>query len=371
MARVMIIGVLPESLLNFRGALIKDLIAAGHTVHAVSAEADARTKSALARLGAIHHEVYFERTGTRLLADLTTLWQLFLLLRQVGPEHVLAYTIKPVLYGGLAARMAGVPRYNALITGLGYVFDEHVLARPLGRVVLALYRKALKKARIVFFQNPDDCRVFREHGLLAANSRAIVVDGSGVDIDFFRPAPFPSELSFLMIARLLRAKGVYEYVEAARRLRQEYPGVVCRLVGWIDPGPDAVRPAELEAWQREGVIEYLGRLQDVRPAIAQSSVYVLPSYREGVPRTVLEAMAMGRPVITTNAPGCKETVVLGENGYLIPPRNVGALVDAMRRYIESPELVELHGAQSRCLASTRFDVRVVNRRMLEEMGLAR
>ncbi len=176
--------------------------------------------------------------------------------------------------------------------------------------------------------------------------------------------------TFLLIARLLGDKGVREYVEAVRRIKARYPDVVFRLVGWIDENPNAIREQELNDWVSEGVVEYLGRLSDVRPAIADCTVYVLPSYREGTPRTVLEAMAMGRPIITTDAPGCRETVVDGENGFLVPVKAVDELVSAMEKFVLFPGLVEKMGRRSREIAEAKYDVNAVNAVMLREMGIS-
>jgi glycosyltransferase involved in cell wall biosynthesis len=262
---------------------------------------------------------------------------------RVKPELLFAYTIKPVVYGLLAARKAGVPRRTAMISGLGYAFTENpgeaIAARMKRSAVRAAartaYAAALKCADTVIFQNGDDRDAFAAMGLLNAGQHVGLVNGSGVDLDHYRPAPMPEgPTTFLMIARLLRDKGVYEYVEAARQVRRAQPQARFVLVGPFDPNPAAVKPAEVEAWVREGVIEYGGAVDDVRPHIAACHVFVLPSYREGTPRTVLEAMAMNRPVITTNVPGCRETVTHGLNGLLVPARSSGELAKAMTAAIE-------------------------------------
>jgi len=172
-----------------------------------------------------------------------------------------------------------------------------------------------------------------------------------------------------MICRLLGDKGVREYAAAAKKLREKQKQACIRLIGWIDENPDSISPAELDEWVHSGDVEFLGYLQDIRPAIADSSVYVLPSYREGTPRTVLEAMAMGRPIITTDAPGCRETVVDGENGLLVPVKSVSRLVEAMQRFIENPDLAVEMGKRSRAIAEEKYDVRKVNEVMLREMGI--
>ncbi len=199
----------------------------------------------------------------------------------------------------------------------------------------------------------------------------VVLNGSGVHLDKFPVAPKPSSrASFLMIARLLEAKGVREFVAAASELRDLHSDVSFRLAGWIDTSPDSISRSELEEWIDQGHIEFLGRLNDVRPAIANSTVYVLPSfYREGTPRTILEAMAMGRAIITTDAPGCRETVIDGENGFLVPVKSIDALVDAMQKFINDPELAVRMGKRSREIAEEKYDVHKVNAVMLREMGI--
>jgi glycosyltransferase involved in cell wall biosynthesis len=291
-------------------------------------------------------------------------------MRRIRPSHVLGYTIKPVLYGSLAAWLAGVPRRSALITGLGYAFQGQANERGGLRVLVQwLYGLALRRTHKVFFQNPDDQTLFRSLGLLLPGTPSCVVNGSGVDVEAFAVAPVPAAPHFLLIARLLGDKGVREYAQAAQRTRALYPQVRFSLVGWLDENPDAIAQTELSAWVQAGTMNFLGRLSDVRPAIESCSVYVLPSYREGTPRTVLEAMAMGRAVITTDAPGCRETVVDGDNGFLVPVQSVDALAEAMARFITDPTLVARMGQRGRQLAEEKYDVHKVNAVMLQEMGL--
>lgn len=371
MARVAVLGSLPESLINFRGPMLKAMVAAGHEVHALSPAAAPGVISALEAMGVRHHAVPLARTGLNPLHDLGSLLALVGLFRRLGPDCLLAYTIKPVIYGGLAARLAGVDFY-AMITGLGYAFaGSGPKSRMVGGGARALYRLALRGAEGVFFQNQDNLDVFLAHGLLRGPGQARLIAGSGVDLAHYAQTPLPAAPIFLMIARLLGDKGVREYVEAARRVRAHAPMARFRLAGWIDDNPAAIARAELEGWIGEGVIEYLGHLQDVRPAMAAASVYCLPSYHEGMPRTVLEAMSMGRPVITTDVSGCRETVRPGENGFLVPARDSAALAQAMQHFVDQPDLAAPMGAASRHLAERRFDVDLVNRIILDTMGLAR
>ena len=321
MMKYLLISSFADSLINFRGALITALQARGLQVHVAAPDLPIKSlvRLKLQAAGVVVHEVAMQRTGTNPIADMLTLWRLWRLMRLVRPDYVLGYTIKPVVYGCIAAWFAGIPRCFALVTGLGYAFQLDGQRATLQAVVQWLYKFALARTLTVFFQNPDDETLFRQRALLKPETRTCVVNGSGVDIAAFNVMPLPSgSPCFLLIARLLGDKGVREYAQAARRIRTAYPEVRCLLVGWIDTNPNAIAQDELDAWTADGTLDFLGHLDDVRPAIALSSVYVLPSYREGTPRTVLEAMAMGRAVITTDAPGCRETVVHGDNGFWCP-----------------------------------------------------
>ena len=345
--------------------------ASGLDVHVISPIVDNKNTVFLdINLPALrHHNVPFDRAKVSPFSDIRCFLTLFCMMCWFKPVAILPYTVKPVVYGILAAWLARVPHRFALITGLGYAFTGERRGL-LSWTVMTLYRVALRRASKVFFQNPDDERLFRQLGLLPASVPSVVVNGSGVDLASFAVSPMPrSAPVFLMICRLLGDKGVREYAEAARRIKQQHSDVSFRLVGWIDSNPDAIAQSELDAWVADGSIEFLGKLDDVRPAISASTVYVLPSYREGTPRTVLEAMAMGRPIITTDAPGCRETVVDGENGYLVPVQSVDALVEAMLRFIDDPALAERLGTRSREFAVDKYDVHKINAVMLREMGI--
>ncbi|MEN1972617.1 glycosyltransferase family 4 protein [Luteimonas sp. MJ204] len=367
----LLIASFPESVLTFRGQLIMDVLAAGMPVHvaAPGLPKGAAIRSSLESLGVTVHDIPLARTGTNPSADLKLVLHLYRLLRQIQPAVMIGYTIKPVIYGTLAAWMARVPRRYALVTGLGYAFTGSRKGMLTG-LVRRLYRLALARADKVFFQNPDDRNLFRETGILSADKPTVVVNGSGVDVSVFEVTSIPAGGPFfLMIGRLLGDKGVREYAQAATRVRAMHPEARFGLVGWIDENPDAIGLAELDQWVANGVIEFHGKLTDVRPRIAACTVYVLPSYREGTPRTVLEALAMGRPIITTEAPGCRETVIDGDNGFLVPVQSVDALVDAMLKFIEDPCLAQRMGRRSRQVAKDKYDVHKVNAVMLREMGI--
>ncbi len=373
--RFLLIAGYAESLIGFRKPLIEALLKQDVKVHVAAPELleNAIVIAELTELGVVAYDIPMQRTGMNPLADLKALIALWRLMRQIKPQYVLGYTIKPVIYGTLAAWLARVPKRFALITGLGFAFmgEEDGQRSKVRALVQGLYRTALKRSHTVFFQNPDDEALFRQLNILSSATQSCVVNGSGVDVAQFEVAPLStgSAPRFLLIARLLGDKGVREYVQAAQQVKLRYPEAQFDLVGWIDANPNTITQPELDRWIAAGTINFLGRLSDVRPAIAECSVYVLPSYREGTPRTVLEAMAMGRAVITTDAPGCRETVVDGDNGFLVPIKDADALAQAMLRFIEQPELIAQMGQRSRSIAEEKYDVHKVNAQMLEGMGL--
>lgn len=375
--RIAIIASYAPSLLNFRGHLLKAMIASGHEVIAYAPDATPVISEQLRNIGVQYESIPMLRGGTNPLKDIRTIITLYHVFCRCDPDITLAYTIKPVIYGSIAAKLAGVPRSFSIITGLGSVFMEPENKErwfgfhPLRSILRWMYHVALHTNSIVFFQNPDDRAFFIQHHLINKES-TMLINGSGVDLERFalRPPITQEYPSFLMIARLLKDKGIVEYATAAKVLRGKYPKVVFRLLGWLDPhNPTSIPVSQLQSWEQDGAIEYLGVADDVRPFITACDVYVLPSYREGTPRTVLEAMAMGRPIVTTNTAGCRETVIPEENGFLIPPRNVDALVDALERFILQPDLIAKMGARSREIAVAKYDVHDVNRAIMSAMEL--
>jgi len=373
--RFLIIGGFAKSLLNFRGPLLRELVARGHEVHAAAPglRRGSVESRELRQMGVTPHDVPMNRTGLSPLADLKLVFSLIHLNRRVRPDMVMGYTIKPVIWGLLAAKLAGVPQRVALITGLGYAFTGNARGKRaiVRRVARSLYGLAMRCATLVFFQNPDDRTDFARWGLLPRKLAVEVVNGSGVDTAKFAPVRFPDgSLRFLLIARLLGDKGIREYAAAAARLRTRWPDAEFHLVGPLDPNPDAIAEDEVRSWCVAGDLVWQGVLEDVRPAIAASHIFVLPSsYREGTPRTILEAMSMGRPVITTDAPGCRETVENGVNGFLVPIRDTDALVEAMSQFLANPGLVLVSGAAARRRAVEIYDVQKVNATMIAAMGL--
>lgn len=369
--RILLFASYAPSLVNFRGPLIAAMLSRGHEVVAAAPAMDETTAGHLRRLGAQPVSIRLINASLSPMGLLRSYREARGLIRSHRPDLILSYTIKPVIVGALAGRAEGVRTVVSLITGLGFAFTgDRVSGRRLliRRVAAFLYRLAIARSDVVLFQNRDDQQMFRELAVLPAGKDSAVVDGSGVDVDHFAPAPLPAGTAFLMIARLLRDKGIREFAIAANRIRTEHPEVRAALVGYLDPSPDSITPEELERI-RAGGVEFLGKLEDVRPAIADCTVYVLPSYREGTPRSVLEAMAMGRAIITTDAPGCRETVVDGSNGLLVPVQDADALYRAMKRFVLEPGLAAQMGEESRRMAERRYDARKVAAAVLKHVGL--
>ncbi|WP_324667969.1 glycosyltransferase family 4 protein [Geochorda subterranea] len=371
MSKVAVVASYAPSLVRFRGHLLRTLVDMGHTVYAFAPDIDGKVESWLRDAGIIARRFFLQRTGMNFVADMRSISELRRLFLSVQPDVVLGYSVKPVVYGSWAAKLAGVRRICSLISGLGYAFSgDSWKHKALRAVVRRLYKEALRWNDVVMFQNPDDMELFRQGRIVPDSARIVVVRGSGVDLDHFRPTPLPQTgMTFLMISRLLKEKGVEEYAEAARIIRSRYPEARFLLVGPMDSNPGGISPTDLQRWTAGGFVEYVGEVDDVRPYIRQSTVYVLPSYREGTPRSVLEAMAMGRPIVTTDVPGCRQTVEDGLNGFLVPPRDPTALANALERFIVDSRLASRMGQASRRMAEERFDVRQVTAAMLDAMEL--
>jgi len=371
MAKVMVVGSMADSLVGFRGALLQEMSGLGHEVIACAPENSAEVAAQLSHLGARYQPLPLQRTGMNPLQDLYSLFCFANFFRHNRPDVVLNYTIKPTIYGSIGAALAQVKTISSMVTGLGSAFACETFSQRLFSLLAAsLYRIGLHSNRVVFFQNPDDMSLFVRRGIVSQKNRPTLINGSGVDLDHYVVKPLPKEPVFLLIARLIREKGIREYAEAARIIKRKYPNASFRLVGSIDTSPRGISVKELEGWCASGLIDYLGRLDDVRPALAEASVYVLPSfYGEGVPRSILEAMAMGRPIITTDAPGCRETVIPGRNGFLVPVHDIMALALAMEHFLLYPGLIQSMGMASRQLAEAKFNVHDVNRIILQELEL--
>lgn len=412
--RFCLVGKNPEYVLAYRGSLIRAAHARGHEVHALTAASSVATATAssargtvsdgpslneaaqdsspaarltrararLADAGVTLHTVPLDGGGTNPWRDLGTMRAMTRQLRAIRPDAVLCYNPKPVAYGPRAARRAGVPRIGAMVTGLGYAFTGSGMKRSLVRAVAArLFRRSLRACDVVFFQNRDDLALFARLGIVASTPeaqaqptrgpRVMMVAGSGVDLERFAEAPLPAApaLRFVMVARLLRDKGAYEFVDAARLVSAQMPQATFALVGGIDDNPTAVLADDLNRWRSEGFVDLPGEVDDVRPALRAASVFVLPSYREGTSKVMLEAMAIGRPIITSDAVGCREPIEPGVNGLLVPVKDARALASAMIDLGRDPARLAQMARASRRIAESRFDARRVDATILDALGL--
>lgn len=352
---------------NFRGDLIKEIQDKGYDVIVTGPNKDGIEN--INELGVRFEEIQLDKTGINILADLKYSYKLWKLFLHEKPDATLGYTIKPVIYGSIAAKIAGVRNINSMITGVGYVFTAHTFkAKVIRTFASLLYKLGLGASTSVIFQNKDDMTEFVELGLFK-EGKGRIVNGSGVNMKVFKPTNYPKEITFFMLSRVLYSKGIREYLEAAKFVKNKYPLVKFMLLGALENMQDSMSTDELKPYIDQGIIEYFGETNEVSSFYEQASVYVLPSYREGTPRTVLEAMAMARPIITTNAPGCRETVKDGENGFLIPIKNSKILAETMEWFINNPEQIAIMGKKSLTFCHEKFNVDKVNRDMIRHMNL--
>ncbi len=357
------------NIINFRKGLIAALQKRGYRVVAL-APPDAYS-SRFAALGVEYVPIEIDKQGISPTRDLGLLRRYFLALRRIRPDVFLGYTAKPNIYGSLAAHALGIPVINN-VAGLGTAFIKKGL---LTRIVTGLYKLAFKRSATVFFQNREDREMFVSTEIVRAEQAALL-PGSGIDLEAFQPQSAVSaeggNFKFLLIARLVWDKGVGEFVEAARLVRAERPDASFQLLGFLDvPNRTAVARGDVERWIAEGVIDYLGEADDVRPFIAAADCIVLPSYREGLPRVLLEGAALARPLIATDVPGCRDVVENGVNGYLCTVRDAGSLAHSMLRMIHLPsEQRSEMGATGRRKIEAQFDERIPVERYLAAIDRA-
>ena len=353
---------------NFRGDLVKDIAGKGYEV--IVTGPDETDVEKITDLGARFETVPVNKNGTSIIDDLKYLFKLYKLIKKEKPDVTLGYTVKPVVYGAIAAKLAGVKNINSMVTGGGYTFtSKSFKARVLGVVVRNLYRIGFSAADNIIFQNADDLKEFCEKGLVKKD-KCHIVNGSGVNMEHFAPVGYPKEITFFMLSRLLKSKGVTEYLEAAKIVKSENPNVKFNLLGKFETNmQDAVDREYIEQFINEGIVERFEETRDVRPYYEGCSVYVLPSYREGTPRTVLEAMAMGRPIVTTDTNGCRGTVIDGKNGFIVPIKDHRNLADAMKKFIINPDSIKTMGTESINYCREKFEVGKVNEEMLKILSI--
>lgn len=361
--RLMFVVNNPAFFMSHRVPVALDAQQAGYDVHV--ATMDGPAVADIQALGMTHHAIPMTRSGKHPLQELGTLLALVRLFRRVRPDVVHLVTIKPVLYGGIAARIARVPGMVAAISGLGFVFLSNSLKMRLVRAVVArLYRVALghPNSRVIF-QNANDRDLLKSLGAVR-DEQVVMIRGAGVDLEAYRASPEPPAppVVVTMVARLLRDKGVREFVEAAALLRARGVPVTMQLVGGLDAGnPASATQQEVDAWQRDGAVQALGERSDIAELYAASHIAVLPSYREGLPKSLIEAAACGRAVVTTDVPGCRDAIEPGQTGLLVPVRDAQSLADAIARLAEDAALRQRMGAAGRALAEREFDIKRVAR----------
>ena len=374
--KVAIVGNSAKTLILFRLDLISSLIQEGNEVYAFSPGFTDELKARIEEVGAIPVECEISRAGLNPISELQVITELRKKFKEKEIELVLSYFIKPVIYGSIAAYLAGVKEIFSMIAGLGYAFTENPtrsfeLKRSFVRNVLVLFFKlALSFNRKVFFQNPADYDFFIQKKIISKN-KGIRVNGSGVNLEKFQFSnPVTNPVVFITTGRLIKEKGFTEFIEAARLLKSSQSNARFVILGGIDKNPNSLKEEDIKKWSQEGIIEWYGVVENVHQWLTQSSVFVLTSYyREGIPRSTLEAISTGRPVITTNLPGCREPVKEGVNGFLIEPRDPGKLALTMKKFLDHPDLIRSMGIESRKIAEENYDVWKINRKLIKEMGL--
>lgn len=375
--KIVIIGTIASSLYIFRKDLILSLIDRGYTVYAFTSDSDKAELTKIAQLGAMPTHYELSRGGLNPYHELSSTISLYKKIKQIQPDIVFSYFIKPVIYGTLAAKLANVPKKIAMIEGLGSAFTEYPEGSTskmqlVRKAQISLFKLALPLADKVIFLNPDDPKDLLIKNKIK-NVNFSVLGGIGLNLKDYElsPVTLKQPIRFIFIARLLKEKGIFEFIDAAKIVKKRYPQTIFTVLGSIDTHSlGAMKQEQLDELIASNLIEYPGHVSNVSEWIAKSHVFVLPSfYREGVPRSTQEAMAVGRAVITTDVPGCRETVVKGKNGFIVPKWDAQALAKKMIYFIQNPEQIKLMGEASYHLAQEKFDANKVNKKLLKIIGI--
>ena len=367
--KIIVLSSHTQSLFWFRLDMMKSFKALGHEVVAVGSDEANIWGVKFLEHGIKYRQIYVERNGINPLADLKTLNSIKKIFLEENPDKVFAYQAKSIIYGSIAAKKIKNLDFYSLVAGLGSIFRGEGLKNKILKTIMSTqYKIACKNSKLVFFQNNDDKAEFINNKIIN-NEKTAIINGSGVNMKNFTPEKQPAEISFLFIGRLIKDKGIMEYLEASKVIKQQYPNIRCLLVGPYDSNPSALKESELQPYIENGYIEYYGEQKDVRTYLKQVTTFVLPSYHEGTPKTILEAMAMNRSIITTDAPGCRETVEDGKNGLLVQVGSVESLVDAMKELINTPQRSVQMGDEGLKIVRTKYDVELVNKSIQKYMGL--
>lgn len=367
--KVAVISSHTTSLFWFRMDMMRSFIQRGHNVIAIGSESEGVWRDRFDCEQIEYFQITVSRNGINPILDIRTYLDLKKLLKQECPDKIFVYQAKSIAYSCIAAHKNKISDIYPMVAGLGSIFrGEGTKNRIIKAIMMFLYKRAFHYSRGIFFQNNDDLNEMLDNHLLEKR-KAVIINGSGVNLNEFRLTPLPENPAFLYIGRLIRDKGVYEYLEACKLIKSRFSFVRCLLIGPFDTNPSSLRSDELQPYIENGIIEYFGEQKDVRPYIAQCSTYVLPSYHEGTPKSVLESMAMGRAIITSDAPGCRETTINGVNGYLVEVKNIGEIVKKMIYLIEHPEINKAMGLASHKIAVEKYEVNKVNQSIIDVMGL--
>lgn len=373
--RIAIIGTTAASMISFRKELIKLLCCNGHEVYAFAIDYDDDVKNKIRKYGAIPVDYNFSRTGLNPFTDIINTIRLSKLLKNINADFVFSYFSKPAIFGTLAAKLAGVTNINAMLEGLGYFFTssgkkDSLRVIALRKILVLLYRFSFRYVDNLIFLNADDKKDLLEKARI--NVKNVSVLGAiGLDINEYPYVPAPVDpISFIFVARFLQEKGVYEFIQAAKIVKEKFPGTHFYMLGDLDVyNPGSLNIDSFNQLKGSGIIELPGHVDNVQDWLAKASVFVLPSYREGFPRSTQEAMAMGRAVITSDVPGCRETVIDGVNGFLVQARAPADLAEKMLRFLDDPDLITVMGAASHEIARLRFDSGIVNEKLLKILKL--
>ena len=353
----------------FRLDFLNEFLLRSYKVYVLAPDIRDDLKPELINMGIEFIEIKLERKGFNVLNLISSVFELVRLFKEIQPNIIFSYTHKAILSGSLAAKISGFSNTFSLVTGTGHIFDNQTEKEKVIKFIGSLaLRLALRFNKLVFFQNPDDQALFLKNNLVLSQKTKLV-NGSGVNLDKFSVSPLPPEPIFLCMARLIKSKGLEEFARAAKRVKNLHPKARFILYGYPDEHPDSIDENEIIAnWLNDFGVEYFGYSENPIDAIKECSVFVLLSYKEGTPRVVLEAMAMGRPIITTDAPGCRETVQNGVNGFLVPKFDDAEAAQAMIQLL-SANLRREMGQESRNFCESKFDVLDVNKILLSEMGV--
>ena len=368
--KFLIISNYAYSLINVRSHLLLRIKDKGIHVGALAPACTENLQNRINKIVDRYIRLRINRSSMNPLSEMVTLFNIILAIFEYKPKNILAVTIKPIVWSGVASNFFNF-RFTALITGLGYAFhDSGNMRSVLKYITIYLYRLSLKNAHSVIFQNADNMNKFIDLNIVKPQV-CCLVEGSGVDLNHFEFSKLPKtkEIIFLCIARLMSEKGVREYAAAAKHISKTKENIKFVLLGSVYNGPDDIDLKEVSSWVSDGFITHVNHTDDVRPYIRSSHVFVLPSYHEGIPRSTLEAMSMGRPIITTDAVGCKETVIDGVNGKLIPVKSTNMLIDSMIWCTENRDKLDLMGIESRRIARERFDIELINEQMIKAINL--